>query len=69
MATLTLTFTAGSNAGASLRKLAATIEACASAVPDVNSTGASTVLTLDNGTGVCTVQITAGPYQTGLYKV
>lgn len=69
MASLTLTFTAGSNAGASLRKLAKKIEECASTLPDVNSTGASTVLTLDNGSGVCTVQITAGPYQTGVYRV
>lgn len=34
-------------------------------VPDTNATGASTVLTIDNGTGsgeLVSVQITAGPY-------
>jgi hypothetical protein len=41
MATLTFTFTAGSEAGASIRALAATIEKAATSIPDRNSTGAS----------------------------
>jgi hypothetical protein len=45
MATLTFTFTAGSEAGASIRALAATIEKAATSIPDRNSTGASVTLT------------------------
>ena len=70
MATLTLTVAAGGNAGASFRKLGKTIERAVAEIPDVNATGASTVLTLDNGSGVCTVQVTAGPYtSTTVYRV
>lgn len=66
MATLTFTFTAGSEAGASMRSLANAIERACAHMPDKNSTGASTVVTLDNGpsTGFASVQVTAGPYST-----
>lgn len=71
MATLAITVAAGANAGSILRRLAAQIENMSIAVPDQVSTGASTVITVDNapGTGTCTVQITAGPYTSGLYVV
>jgi hypothetical protein len=63
MATVTLTFTVPSEAGAQLRGLANAIEKVALALPDRVSTGASTVLTIDNAVGsVCGVQVTAGPY-------
>jgi hypothetical protein len=68
MATLAFTFTAGSEAGASIRALAATIEKAATSIPDRNSTGASVTLTLDNApsTGVASVLIAGGglPTQT-----
>jgi hypothetical protein len=66
MATLTVTFTAGSNAGAQLRRLAKAIELQAAACPDQGGSGASTVLTVDNApsSGTVSVQITAGPYAT-----
>lgn len=69
MATLTLTITAGSNPGEVLRRLAKQIEQCAVVVPDSVCTGASTVLTIDNGpsAGVASVQITAGPYQSNKF--
>lgn len=69
MATLTITQTAGSEAGAILRRLANQIEKAAADVPDRVPTGASTVLTIDNApaTGTASVQITAGPYQSNLY--
>jgi hypothetical protein len=65
MATLTITYAAGSETGAALRKLAKNIEAIAANVPDKVAGGASTVLTItDSGTGgFATVQLTAGPYQ------
>lgn len=71
MATQALTWTAGSETGASLRALAAAIEKMASGVPDRVPTGASTVVTVDNGpaTGNVSVQITAGPYQSPLFIV
>jgi hypothetical protein len=63
MATVTLTFTVPSEAGAQLRGLANAIEKVALTLPDRVSTGASTVLTIDNAVGsVCGVQVTAGPY-------
>jgi hypothetical protein len=64
MATLAITITAGSETGAILRRLAKCIELQAAAVPDKVGSGASTVLTFDNApaTGVCSVQLTAGPY-------
>jgi hypothetical protein len=67
VATLTLTFTAGQEGGrASFAVFAQQIIAVSENVPDVVSSGASTVLTIDNGpsAGVASVQITAGPYQT-----
>jgi hypothetical protein len=66
MATLTITIAVTGEAGAQLRGLANAIEKVASAVPDKSATGASTVLTIDNGVGsTCGVQITAGPYAGG----
>lgn len=64
MATLTFTFTVGSEARASMSRIAQAIEQACAHMPDRNSTGASTVVTLDNGpsTGVCSVRVTAGPY-------
>lgn len=69
MASLTVTITAGNETGTILRKLARNIEAIAAAVPDRVSTGASTVLTIDNApaTGAVSVQLTAGPYQSAAY--
>lgn len=60
MATLTITFTTSQQAGERLRKMAAQLNKAASVVPDSQSTGASTVLTIDNADP--SVQITAGPY-------
>lgn len=67
MATVTLTFTAGQNPGSTLRQLALAIQKAALPLPDTVSTGASTVVTIDNGpaTGAASVQVTAGPYSTG----
>jgi hypothetical protein len=43
--------------------MAAALNKVASALPDKSATGASTVLTIDNGVGsTCGLQITAGPY-------
>jgi hypothetical protein len=68
MATLTLTFTAGSEAGASIRSIASTLEKAATSIPDRNSTGASVTLVIDNApaTGVASVLIAGGglPTQT-----
>lgn len=68
MATVTITIPANSasgGAGEFGRGLARAIEQAFAGVPDKTSTGASTVLTIDNGpaTGLASVQITAGPYQ------
>lgn len=62
IATLTLTTTAGGYAGSQLRHLAMVLVQVANTLPDSNSTGASTVVTLDNGVGYCGVQVTGGPY-------
>lgn len=69
MATLAITFTAGSETGAALRRLSDNIRAAAANVPDRCPTGASTVLTIDNApaTGNVSVQITAGPYTSSLF--
>ena len=71
MATLTLTLAAGSETGATLRKLANVIETMATAVPDRVPTGASTTVVFDNApsTGSISVQITGGPYPSSLYIV
>lgn len=61
MATLTITFTVTQNAGERLRKMAAQLNKAASVVPDNSTTGASTVLTIDNADP--SIQITAGPNQ------
>jgi len=53
---------AGGDFGSSIRGLARALEQLAQDVPDHNPTGASSVLTLDNGTGFCKVTISAGPY-------
>lgn len=69
MATLAITYTAGSETGALLRRLAKQIEKAAAGVPDSVPTGASTVLTIDNApsNGKASVQLTAGPYQSSLF--
>jgi hypothetical protein len=71
MATLALTFAAGSETGALIRRLAMQLEMVANALPDRIPTGASTVLTIDNSpaAGTASVQVTAGPYTTGVYQV
>lgn len=70
-ATLTFTVAVGGEAGARFRKLAKAIEQAASVLPDNNSTGASVVLTLDNGpsTGFASAQVSAGPYQSSVIRV
>jgi hypothetical protein len=64
MATVTVTFAANTNAGAQIRRLAKALELAVAQMPDNPGSGASTVLTVDNGpsTGTVSVQITAGPY-------
>lgn len=62
MATVTCTVAAGGNFGSNLRALAMAINKLAQDVPDNNPTGASSVLTIDNGTGFAKVTISAGPY-------
>jgi hypothetical protein len=62
MATVTCTVAAGGQFGSSLRSLAAALQKLAQDVPDGNPTGASSVLTIDNGTGFAKVTISAGPY-------
>ena len=62
MATVTCTTTAGGNFGSNLRALAWGLQQLAASVPDVNATGASSVLTIDNGSGFAKVTISAGPY-------
>jgi hypothetical protein len=72
VATVAITITAANgDAGALLRKLANQIEAAAAVVPDRVTTGASTVLTISDApaTGVASVQITGGPYQSALFPV
>lgn len=69
MATVAITIAAGGNAGSSLRALALAIQRAAVNIPDTNSTGASVVCTISDApaTGVASVQITGGPYQSPLY--
>lgn len=62
MATVTITGAAGGEFGAQARKLAKAIEKLAAPIPDLNATGASCVLTIDNGTGFAKVTISGGPY-------
>lgn len=62
MATVTCTTAAGGSFGGSLRALAHALYQLAQDVPDNNPTGASSVLTIDNGTGFAKVTISAGPY-------
>lgn len=72
MATLAITISAANaDAGALLRRLAKQIEKASYNVPDRVTTGASTVLTIDNApaTGNASVQITAGPYTSSLFLV
>lgn len=70
MATVTITMTAGSEAGALVRRLAKKLEQAAAVLPDRNSTGASVVLTIDNNpaSGIASVAIT-GPYTSGTILV
>jgi hypothetical protein len=72
MATVTITLAAGTEQGALIRKLARKIDQLAATVPDRVSTGASTVITIDNATTagqIASVQITAGPYSGSLIRV
>lgn len=71
MATLTITMAAGSETGATIRRLAYAIEQLAINVPDRVPTGASTTLVIDNApsTGTVSVQLTGGPYAGSLYTV
>ena len=69
MATVTITVAAGANAGEKFRRLARQIEKAASVIPDNLSSGASTVLTIDNGTGTATVQVTSGPITSSLFLI
>lgn len=71
MATLAVTINANANAGATLRKLANRLVEIAADIPDNASTGAATVLTVDNapGAGTVSVQITAGPYPSSLKSI
>lgn len=64
MATLAVTFAAGSEVGAGLRQLAVQLQQIANAIPDRAATGASTVITFDNApsVGQVGVQYTAGPF-------
>lgn len=68
MATLALTWTAGSQAGASLRELGNLIQKAATPLGDNNGSGASVVLTIDNAPsgGVASVVVSGGglPTQT-----
>jgi hypothetical protein len=66
MATLDITFTAGTQTGALLRRLAKAIELQAGNCPDVCGSGASSVLRFDNApaTGNVSVQLVSGPYAT-----
>lgn len=71
MATLAISLANTTEAGATLRQLAAAIEKIALAIPDRPGSGAATVLTIDNApsTGAASVQITAGPYPSSLILV
>ena len=72
MATLTLTFTAGTDTGALLRRAATQLQKMSNDIPDKTATGASTVVTIDNAptNGNVSFQVTAGPYtSTNLYVV
>ena len=64
MATVTVTYAVNTNAGAQIRALAKALEKLSYSMPDNVSSGASSVLTIDNApsTGTASVQITAGPY-------
>lgn len=71
MATLDITFTAGSETGASIRRLAGVIEKAAMGLPDRQPTGASTVLRFDNNpsSGTVSVQVQAGPITSAVFIV
>jgi len=72
MATLALTFTAGTDTGALLRRAAEQLQKMSYDIPDKVATGASTVVTVDNGPtgGNVSFQVTAGPYtSTNVYVV
>lgn len=69
MASVTVTWTAGQEAGAGMRRLARQIEKAAANCPDKNSTGASVVLTIDNALGSHAGVSVAGPYVSGPFLV
>lgn len=63
MATLAISFAINTHAGAQMRALAKAIEKAAAAVPDNVSSGAATVLTVDNAPSSGTVSVAvSGPY-------
>jgi hypothetical protein len=62
MATVTCTTTVPGTFGSNIRALAKALEKLAQDIPDNNPAGASSVLTIDNGTGFAKVTISAGPY-------
>jgi propanediol dehydratase large subunit len=76
-----VTFTLPANVGSTnqdyetgnfLRHMAKQLNKLAAQMPDKVSSGASTVLTIDNtasGTSLGSVQITAGPYQTTALRI
>lgn len=64
MASITFTVAAGGNAGAQYRAIAKAIQEAVAHMPDTNSTGASSVLTITDTVGpLGTVRVTGGPYQ------
>lgn len=76
MATLTLTIPANvgandhRNTGAELRRFAKQFEKAVAHVPDKVPSGASTVVTIDNGAGnLASIVVTSGPYAGTTYLV
>ena len=69
MATLAITFAAGTESGAAIRRLGFQLQQIASLLPDRQATGATTVLTFDNAPagGDVSAQVTAGPITTALF--
>ena len=71
MATLTITIPAGNEAGAFCRSFGKAFQDMGGDTPDRVSSGASTVITIDNApaTGTASCQITGGPYtSTNVYR-
>jgi hypothetical protein len=71
MASAVITIAVPGNAGATLRKLAQQINRAASVLPDVNTSGASVVCTINDtpgGGAIASVAVT-GPYTSGTFYV